>query len=145
MTSTLGILNHGKIYLKAAEHLTSEILDGRLLLPFDDPVSLLLGHALELILKASLLQKGATDNEAWGHDLLKLRTTAIAKGCAFTLGEQEKGHLDLLNKVFGAAPYEVRYLKTGPTTVHDDTVIIRIATRFSEEASSLISHAAREL
>lgn len=143
MTSPVGVLNHGKSYLKAANHLCSEIMDRRLSLPFDDPVSLLLGHALELILKSSLLQKGATEKEAWGHDLMELRMRAIDRGCVFCLNQQEQVHLELLNKMFGKPPYEVRYLETGKGQAHDDTIIIKIATRFAEEATRLIPGAVR--
>lgn len=115
----------------------------RLNLACDDPISLLLGHSIELILKASILHLGAPEKEAWGHDLVKLRALAIEKGCAFIIDQTQEGHLKLLNNGFGTPPYEVRYLVTGFVTVHDDFIILRIADRFADEATKLIPGAIR--
>ena len=136
--SPLGVLNHGKSYLKAADHLCDASLNGRLSLPFDDPVTLLLGHSLELNSKACLTAKGATEQEAWGHDLVKLRDCAVQKGCNLTLQSTEVGHLTLLNKTFGQASYTVRYLQTGSMTMHDDKIVLKFANRFANEATTLV-------
>ena len=141
MTTPVGILNHGKSYLKAARHLLDEIVTQRLSLPFDDPVSLLLGHSIELILKACLHHK--IGNAPKSRDLLSLRTLAISHACVFDLDRAEQGHLGLLNNVFGGPPYKVRYLTTGVATTHDDKIILGIAARFADEATQLIPGAAR--
>ncbi len=141
MTTNLGTLNYGKSYLRAAEHLVSEIQAARLSLPFHDPISLLLGHSIELVLKSCLLTLGATEKEVWGHELVQLRASAIKHGCKLALNSIEEEHLGLLNNAFGKAPFTVRYLQTGFTTVHDDTIIIALAQRFVDEAEILVSSA----
>ena len=70
-----------------------------------------------------------------GHDLAKPRNLAIQKGGKLNLDQTEQEHFGRLNEVFGKSPYEVRYLITGWSNAHDDTVILRVATRFSEEVT----------
>ena len=134
--SALGVLNLSKSYLQAAEHLFGAIASQRLCLKFSHPLSFLLGHAIELVVKAALLHWGTQAPKK--HDLASLRVLAIDKGSALALSKVEKCHFELLTEFFGTPPYEVRYLKTGYRQAHNDEIILSIAKKFANEITSLI-------
>lgn len=127
----IGWFNYGCSYLDAAEHLVRAIEQGQLTLRFDSPVSFLVGHGLELLIKAYLRSAGMTDAqvERIGHNLQTLLSTAAARNLDFELTELEQGHVALLNRDFGGRPYAVRYLRTGAKQVHDDRVVLAAARR----------------
>ena len=92
-------------------------------------------------MKAFLQEKNAAG--VWGHDLEALRTKVQAHGCPLSLDETEAGHFNLINNVFGKTPYEVRYLVTGFSSVHDDAIISKIAFRFALEVAQHIPGSVR--
>jgi HEPN domain-containing protein len=129
--TSLGLLNFAASYMRAAEHLVSEIEHGRLKLRFHDPVEFLAGHAVELALKAFLRARGLADDELQrlGHDLEELMNEAKRLGLTVEVTEQESRHVLLLNARYGYSPYRVRYLETGAYDAHDDRVVLAFARR----------------
>lgn len=127
----IGWFNFGCSYLDAAEHLIVAIEQRRLNLRFDSPVSFLVGHGLELLIKAYLRSSGLTDAqvEKIGHNLQTLLSTAADRKLDFVLTELEQEHIALLNRDFGGRPYAVRYLRTGSKQAHDDRIVLAVARR----------------
>jgi hypothetical protein len=72
--SSLGLIELGRSYATAADHLVAELGEGRLELHRAGPVDFLYAHALELMLKAWCLEADPATKvkEKFGHDLVGL-------------------------------------------------------------------------
>lgn len=127
----IGWFNYGCSCLDAAEHLVQAIEQRELTLRFDSPVSFLIGHGLELLIKAFLRSAGMTDAqvEKLRHNLETLLSAAAARSLNFELTELEQGHVALLNRDFGGRLFAIRYLRTGAKQVHDDRIVLAAARR----------------
>lgn len=140
-TTALGLLNTAGSYLDAAEHLAQAIDTKRLKLDYRAPVDLLLGHSVELLLKAYLRSKGwSLDDlkDKAGHDIAKLLRAARSAGLNDGASKKENFYVLCLNERFGKWPYTIRYIETG-TIVHDDKgVVMAWARRVEEEVRPAI-------
>jgi hypothetical protein len=127
--TALGLLNLASSYIAAANHLVSEIENGRLRLRFHAPLELLVGHGFEILLKSFLRSENCGEAELCklGHDLENLLREAQKRGLSIAPSEVELAHVALLNQQFGQAPYKVRYLETGAYTAHDDSIVLKLA------------------
>ncbi len=117
-TTSLGLVNHGRSYLCAAEILlprTDPSREDRL--EFDDPVIFLALHGVELFLKGFLRAHGFTVDRLrrrFGHDLKKLLQASLRVGLADYLPDpaELQRHVELYGPTYDAKEFE--YLKTGP-------------------------------
>ena len=112
MTEPVGYLNSGWSYLRVAEHTYYCCEVGSLKLSILDPVTTLVGHAIELELK-SLIWHGSKCAAPFTHDLEALFRQARKYGLNMNLSSDDSDALRLLSGEVGVAPYASRYLKTG--------------------------------
>ena len=117
-TSAIGLLNYGRTYLAAAQHLTKDdVWQREIRLNFDAPILNCLGHALELMLKAHFRHQGETPEQLKkrGHNLAKLWEDAKQTNIEVVPDPIALEILNILSTLYGA-PYELRYIVTGSKT-----------------------------
>lgn len=120
-TTPMGMVRYGYEFLEAAfvVYERAAQLDSRMVMP-PVPALYLLGHGLELTLKAFLLSKGVTLEHLrrkLGHDLEKAFTTSKENGLDSLLQshELEESVLTFLNVMYSAK--ELEYIVTGAKTI----------------------------
>jgi hypothetical protein len=128
--TALGLLNFSKSYLDAAKFLNANTENKTIRLAYRAPIDQLVGHGLEILLKSYLRNAGFSDSELQklGHDLEVIFREFIILEQGFSISEQEEDHLKLLNTRHNK-PYLNRYLETGYTELHKNSLIISLAER----------------
>jgi hypothetical protein len=123
-------------YRNAARYLSDGLAAQRLKLPYPHPVLFLVGHSLEVILKANLRARGHTLNQLIeaGHDLLKLADAVETTGAAIPISYTEREHIQLLNALHGMRPFQTRYPITGFARYPDQQLLINVVDRLIELA-----------
>ena len=122
----LGTLRYAIEYFAAAKAVSEKFGDCI-------PTQFLVGHAIELALKAFLLHQGETENfirRELGHDLWEC--LAAAEKCDFgrhvALTEDDKATLEIFNTVYAAKDLE--YIETGYRTLIPLSPLQRLARDF---------------
>lgn len=126
-TTSTGLWRFGKEYLTAATLVQAGSKN-----KFSSPAYYLVGHAIELTLKAFLVARGVPVAELrskrFGHNLVALVTRARKHrlGEFVKLGKSEIQAISLLNEQYASKKFE--YIETGPFTLPPLSGFVLLAT-----------------
>lgn len=138
MTEPIGFLNYGWSYLRSAEYVFAAVRNDNLKLSFRDPITTLVGHSLELILKAYIWH-ASKKRAPFVHNLEELMKIAVKEGLQLQLTDDERTALEHLNKLVGSCPFEARYLLTGSGAEPQFLSWLKLARRIMDEVEPAIA------
>lgn len=121
-------------YRNAARYICEAVSDQKLELPYLDPVLFLIGHSLEIILKARLRARGYTLRQLiqLGHGLEDLIYEVEKDGGSVLISRDERDHVGLLVSLHGTQPFRTRYPVTGYVQLPDCQILIGAIDRLIE-------------
>lgn len=144
-TSAIGTARFAHEFLNAAMH-----EHARAHHPHDSDISstpglYLIGHGIELSLKAFLLGHGMTARELRklgqnGHDLIEAFNAAVSRGLDFQLSDEqdELAALELLNDSYSVKEFE--YITTGATRWPRFSILSALACRLYNAVASSVGY-----
>jgi hypothetical protein len=135
-TSAMSLWTEAASYGAAARCLSEAISDQKLKLPYPHPVLFLIGHSLEVILKAKPRARAYTLGQLikLGHGLEDLIDEVEKDGRSVPLSRDERDHVGLLDSLHGTQPFRTRYPVTGYVQLPDQQILIGAIDRLIELA-----------
>jgi hypothetical protein len=130
-TSAMSLWTEAASYRDAARYLWEGIVGNKLKLPYVHPLLFLIGHSLEVVLKAKLRATGNSLRSLadHGHGLAELLDAAEKAGLRVPVSDIERDHLRLLDALHGKHPYQTRYPVTGFKQYPDHQLLMDVADR----------------